>query len=188
MYKLITPPAVPAITLATAKAYLRVVGTTNDTQITGIINGAIFQAQQYAFCQFINATWEKQFTDWPFEQVLTLGKGQVSSITSLVYNDINGTEQTWADTNYKLDNYSKPTLLKLIADSLPTLNVKNPYIRVRFVAGFGAADTDVPEDVKDALALMVVEMYNTRTDERPPMPKASERILSQYRNAYFTTY
>lgn len=185
MYKLITPPANLAISLTQAKAYLRRTVDTDDALITSIIKGAILQAQEYSYFQFVNAVWEKQFTAWPWHcnepLGLILGKGYVSAITSIKYNDEDGVEQTWGSDNYTLDNYGLPNTVIFKADTLPTLNAKNPYIRVRYTAGFGADDTAVPEDIKNALGLMIVQMYNVRTDERPPLPKASERILSQYR-------
>jgi uncharacterized phiE125 gp8 family phage protein len=183
MYKLITPPAGLAITLADVKAYLNISSSTKDAMITSILKGAIEQAQEYAWCQFVNATWEKQFVGWPMfgNNELILGRGYVSSITSITYNDEAGTTQTWNAANYALDNYSTPNAVKLIGDEWPTLNSKNPWIRVRFVAGFGADDTAVPDDIKDALRLMVVQNHDVRGDERPAMPKASEKILNRYR-------
>lgn len=181
MYKLITPPAVLALTLDEAKSYLRITGSANDTLITSIINGAILQAQEYAFCQFVNATWEKQFEYWPTDWELVLGKGKVSSVASVTYNDEDGVIQTWGAANYTLDDYSLPNALRIKADSYPVLNSRFPFIRVRYTVGFGAAATDVPADIKDALRLMVNQMFDVRSDERQPLPKASERILSQYR-------
>ena len=170
MYKLITPPTVDALTLADAKAYLNISSSTKDAMITSIIKGAIEQAQEYAWCQFVNATWEKQFAGWPLygscqiqrygqNNELILGKGYVSSIESITYNNEAGTETTWPSTNYTLDNYSTPNAVIITADEMPTLNAKNPWVRVKYVSGFGADAAAVPDDIKDALRLMVVQMH-----------------------------
>ena len=187
MYSLVTSSNTLPLTLAEAKAYLRasINNTTEDDVITMCLKSAIDQCQAYAWLQFINATWSKQFTSWPnsLKPYLELGKGPVNSIVSVKYNDENNQEQTLSEASYTLNEKFKPGRLFLI--STPTLSSVNPYIRVEYVAGFGEQTTDVPNDIKNAIALLCNQMYDNRENDNPnTMPLASERVLARYRYQY----
>lgn len=63
--RLITPPAVEPVTLAEAKAHLRVSIPDDDTLIAVLISAARQNAENYMNRQIITATWEVTFDAFP---------------------------------------------------------------------------------------------------------------------------
>lgn len=179
MYKLITPPASLPITRANAKAFARVTSTAEDTLMDSMINAAVALVQDYCMHQLINATWEMQLSQWPTDGVIELGKGLVSSVTSVKYLAEDGTEQTLsAETGYKVDLSLVPAQIKVLDP--PSLSEDLPYIRVRFIAGFGSSDTSVPDDIKMALYGVVRNLFDKRTGAEALTP-AVKSYLNNYR-------
>jgi uncharacterized phiE125 gp8 family phage protein len=86
-------------------------------------------------------------------------------VISVKYDDANGVEQTFDPANYVLDSTEIPARLRLKATAdWPTTSENPMAVRVRYVAGFGAAK-DVPQDLKAAILLLVSQMYEHRTPE-----------------------
>jgi uncharacterized phiE125 gp8 family phage protein len=68
-------------------------------------------------------------------------------------------EATWTD--YTVDTKSEPG--KIILHSLPSAALlESGAITVRFVAGYGNADTDVPDRIKQAILQLVAYWYESR--------------------------
>ena len=54
--------------------------------------------------------------------------------------------------------------------------------KCRISAGYGAATTDVPEQIRMAIRTIIARMYECRDEHyRQPLPMASEIMLSPYR-------
>lgn len=179
MYKLITAPASLPITRANAKAYAKITHTAEDTLIDSMIAAAVNIVQDYSMHQLVNATWELQLDAWPENGLIELGKGIVSSVISIKYKDINDTEQTLAaNTDYLLDLNSVPARIEVLDP--PELAEDMPYIRVRFVAGFGSSDASIPDDIKMALYGTVRNLYDNRTGTEALTP-AVKSLLNNFR-------
>jgi uncharacterized phiE125 gp8 family phage protein len=50
-------------------------------------------------------------------------------------------------------------------------------VQVTYVAGYGSAITDVPETIRQAIALEVADMYVNRTNYVRKMVTAAERLI-----------
>lgn len=157
--RLITAPAVEPVSVAAAKLFLRVDGNEDDAIILSLIKAAREKGEELSRRAFITQTWEMTVNCWPSNYVLKLFRPPLISVTHVKYTDRLGTEATW--TNYRLDIKSEPGTI--IFDNIPGVSLRETGgITVRFVAGYGAAETHVPERIKTAILLLVAHWYEHR--------------------------
>ncbi len=170
------------MTLASAKLFLRVGSESENDLITALIVGARVTAEAVTGRQFINATWTWNLDRWPSRwrpwadgawdaNRVALGRSEfavpfapLASVTSIKYLDPDGAQQTLSTDVYNVVTDETPGKIRLAWDqSWPETRVEPAAIEVIFVAGYGAAGSDVPEPVRDAILMMVDDVYNHRS-------------------------
>lgn len=180
--KLITAPTVEPITLAEAKAHLRITGNDDDTAIGVLITTARQTAEQITGRALMPQTWEKTLDAFPDNEI-ELPWPPLVSITSVKYIDIAGSQQTLASTEYTADNDSEPGWLLLAygKDWPATQEVANA-VRVRYLAGYADA-ASVPAAIKNWMLLKIGELYANReaSAERPAVAHGfADHLLDRY--------
>ena len=161
---LITAPTEEPVTVAEAKAHLRVYFDDDDT----LIGNQIAAARQDLEKRLLNSalvtqTWDYYLDAFPTTNTMKLPLPPLQSVTSITYTDQDGNSSTFSSGSYTVDAISKPGRIVLNAgESWPsdTLQVVNGVV-VRFVAGYGAA-TAVPQAIKQGLMLLLGDMYEIR--------------------------
>ena len=160
--KLITAPAAEPITLAEAKAHLRVDASTDDAIITAMIQAVREQAEHETGRALITQTWERVLDAFPAVEI-ELGRLPVASITSIKYLDANGAQQTLDSSQYLLDADTAPGWVLPVADAVwPATADSANAVRVRFVAGYGASGAAVPASVRAWMLLHLGALYRQR--------------------------
>lgn len=187
-----TGPAVEPITLAEAKLHIHVDTTDEDTLHTDMIVAAREDCEGITGRQFIHATWKEYFDRFPSSEIL-LSRPPLSSgetpITSITYVDVDGDEQTWTASLYQVDAVSEPARIKPVdSESWPSTQ-GNTYnaVTVTFVAGYGAAASDVPPTFKQAILLLVGLWHRDReawVDRRTAEVQDGLRSLLHLNKAY----
>lgn len=153
-WKVITPPSVEPLTLAEVKARLSINDTLDDADITAHITAAREAAESYTGLALIDTEIELALDAFPSEIALPIMP--VSSITSVTYQDADNVTQALAASDYVFDDYSPihrivPASGVDWPDTYDTINA----VRVKFTAGYGAAGSDVPEAIRNALLIAV---------------------------------
>ena len=110
----------------------------------------------------------------------------VQSVTHIKYKDTSGTLQTLSASLYSLSNMKDPGIIvPVYGQTWPETQDVIEAVEIQFVAGYGA-ETAVPKAIKQALLMMVEEMYNNRGETvLSPMIKETNavgKLLSQFRN------
>lgn len=155
--KLITPPATEPVTLAEAKAHLRVDFNDDDEYISSLITAARKYCENFQNRSFITQTWELALDSFP-GTLFKLPKPPLQSITSIKYYDTDNKESTFEASNYFVDTYAdRVSLNYCVGWPSITLRPINGVI-IRFVAGY----TSVPEEVIHAIKILVTEWYENR--------------------------
>lgn len=177
--KEITPPAEEPITASEAKASpsLRVAVATDDTDIAALIKTARLMAETRTMHALVTQTWELVLDGFPTGGIV-VPMPPIQSVTSIKYIDTDGDEQTLGATLYAVDGDSIPGLIvPAYGETWPT-DVRDQVnaVRVRFVAGFGAA-SDVPEDIKSWIKIMVGTLY-----DNPQAVVVGQTVMSIPRN------
>ncbi len=174
--RLITPPAEEPITLAQAKAHLRVDTSDEDALITSLITAAREYCESFQNRALITQTWELVLDAWPAFPV-TLPLPPLQSVTSVKYTDCVGIETTWAASNYIVDTDDEMggRIGLAYGITLPTTTLQPINgIRIRYVAGYGAA-ANVPQAVKQAMLLYIANRFENR--EAVDVPEAVHLLL-----------
>lgn len=156
-----TDPTEYPITLAEAKAHMRVDDSDDDTLITACIAAATEYCQDYTGKQFVTATFTGKFDT--LYGVIALPYPPLQSVTSITYIDTDGEEQTVSTDVYGVDTYGAVGQVFLkYEQSWPTdVRGHTQDVTIVYVAGMGAASA-VPENVKAAVKLVTADLYENR--------------------------
>jgi uncharacterized phiE125 gp8 family phage protein len=156
---LVTPPAAEPVSLAEAKAHLRVEIDDDDALITGLVVAARQACEHEVDRAFVTQVFD--YTADEFGAAILLPIGSVQSVGLVTYVDDSGATATLAGGQY-LVSLGAPGLIT------PAYNVTWPVPRyqpgavtVRFTAGYGAAAA-VPECAKLAIKMLVAHWYENR--------------------------
>jgi len=186
-----TAPTVEPVTATEAKAHLRVSHTDDDTYIGTLITLARKQAETITQRALINQTWDYYLNRFPAENKLVIPLSRLSSVTHVKYTDKDNTQETFSSGDYIVDTVSEPGQIVLAyGESWPSFTPKpvNP-IEIRFVAGYGAAASSVPEGIKHAILLLISHLYENREPitnvNMKEIPETVTALLYPYRVMYF---
>lgn len=155
------------VTLGEAKAHLRVEegDADEDRLILGLIKAATRQAEiETGDRQIVTATWDWTLDRFPAGRVFRVPKPPLQSVTSITYLDTNGDSQTLAASDYDVDTAS--LVGRIVEDPDATWPATGTgqidAVTVRFVAGYGDANTDVPELIRLGVMNLVAHWFCAR--------------------------
>ena len=161
---LVTAPTAEPLTLAEAKAHLRITDNNEDGFIADCIKAGREYAETVTKRALMTQTWDWTFDDFPLDRTkLEVPKPPLSSVTSIKYYDTNGTQQTWSSTNYLTDT---PThglgIIGLAYNAVwPCVQPRAFACTIRFVCGYSSA-ANVPYRVKRAIAMLTAHQWANR--------------------------
>lgn len=166
--KLVTAPTVEPVTLIEAKQHLRVTDDADNAYITNLIvaaRQAVESGESWSLERsLINTTWRLTLDGFSARvSVIELPRPPVSSITSILYDDSANVEQTLLASRYKLIADAEPArVMPVYNDEWPDAIDYPGSVRITYVAGYGATAASVPQAVKQAILLLVGDMFENR--------------------------
>jgi len=178
---MITPPTTLPISVAEAKAHLRVTVDDDDALIEGYIRAALAHAEMMTGRAFVEQTWEFVVDAFPTVEIGPLTPGPVTSAV-VIYIDADGFEQTVDANDYELDVSSAEGWVVPVGawpSAMETINA----IRVEFTV----APEFIPQDVKHAIYLLVGHFYNAREAagaKRDAIPYGVDALLGLHCRIY----
>jgi uncharacterized phiE125 gp8 family phage protein len=182
-----TAPAIEPVTVIEAKAALRIDTTDHDTMIGNLIKAARRHLENICRFRFITQTCDCFLDDFPGEDEIELPYMPLISITGVYYTPDGGSELTFAAANYLVNTASEPGKIVLQSTSTwPSDTLTEAKgVRIRFVCGFGETTISVPEEIRQAIILMVSQWYdNPANYEVGPVmqtPFAVDALMANYR-------
>lgn len=180
---LTSPPATEPVSLAEAKAHLRVPHADDDAYISTLIIAARRAVEARTGLALINQGWSLWLDRWPDAPVASLGLAPVSALGDIITYGEDATPAIYDPSHYYLDGVSKPGRAVIRPDRLPPLaGRKVNGIEVRFTAGFGSAASAVPQELKQALLLAVAHWFERRGEaDGGSLPLSAVEILARHR-------
>lgn len=164
--RLVTAPTQEPISLESAKEHLRIEHNVDNSFITTLIVVARQYVEKVLWRALLNQTWEIVLCEFPILDYIVLPKGPPQSVTSVQYLDPNGVTQMLSASVYEVDTKSKYGRVILKTNqSWPAYLRRWNAVTIQYVAGFGAAGSDVPEPIKHAMKLLIAQMYEHRVPE-----------------------
>lgn len=155
-------PAVEPFTVADAKVWLRCDRTDEDTLIESLISAARQGAEDYLNRALITQTWALYLDRFPSDRApIRIPNPPLQSVSSITYVDVDGATQTWASSNYQVDNKSTvgEVVLKASTSYPATQTGMINAVVVTFVCGYGAASTAIPPSIIQGMRYTIADIY-----------------------------
>lgn len=156
------------LTIETIRQHCRIDGTEDDALLLLRAKAVEQMAEQETGRTFTERTRVLRLPSWPgsgLTNAISLPGVPVKSITSVSYLDSAGVRQTVPNTDYKLSGTDIESLEALLwaPDGWPAAKCEPGSIVITYVAGYGAAETDIPESARAWLLLHIAHL--TRNPE-----------------------
>lgn len=189
LLSLVTPPASAVVTLAEAKAHLRVEHSAEDAVIQSYIDTA------EALCAgrdgwtgraLLPQTWRIDLPGFPLRSFIEFPLPPLRAVASLSYYDSGDVLRTMPADDYRVLTAATPGRLELLPRlSWPGTYTRPDAVQVQFSAGYDSAAA-VPAPIKISILVMVGALYTGRGDTGPARaPMALRRMLAPYKNWAF---
>lgn len=161
---LVTAPTTEPVTLTEAKSHLRVTTTDEDTYITSLIGAARSLAESFLNRALLDQTWDWQLSG--FRACLEVPHAPLQSVSYIKYVDGTGVLRTLDPAEYTVADALSTTgpgrIVPAYGKSWPAVRGMPNDVTVRFLAGYGAAASSVPQPIKWAVLLILAELYARR--------------------------
>jgi hypothetical protein len=204
----ITAPATEPLSLAEAKAHLRVSHTADDTLITTLISVAREACEDYTARALITQGWRLWLNGFPelaqppeaagsvgwwdgirdlpvtayTSRAITLPRAPLLAVSAFTTFDANDVESTIPAANYFIDNVRTPGQLVLDEGvSIPANTRTVNALKIDFTAGYGPNATDVPATLRHGILHHMASLYENRGDTSTGIPPAALQMYAPYR-------
>lgn len=160
--ELFTAPTSEPVTVDEVKAHLRIDHDDEDVYLGLLITAARRYAETWLRRQLITATYKLRLDCFPCWEI-EIPRPPFVSVTTLTYLNTSNISTTLTEnTHFTKDIYREPGIIfPAYGLTWPsTYDVPNA-VTLTYVAGYGDA-TDVPEEVRYGILLLVGEMYDKR--------------------------
>lgn len=134
--------------------------TTGDPLLNMLITAARQHAETYLKRKLITQTLDLHLDSFPCWTIKI--PVPLQSVTAITYYDTDGVEQTLAADQYLVDSTTEPARITPAPTLVwPVTQYRNNAVKVRFVAGYGAAST-VPACVKNWMNVRIKTLWDQR--------------------------
>lgn len=164
-----------------------------DTMIDTLIKTARRYVETILNRALITQTWDLWLDRFPSQPYIDMPLPPLVSITSIKYYDTSNTEYLFplapaaAGTAYYVDVISHPGRVGLVYGvSWPSMTLRDYNgVDITYVCGYGATAATVPEEIKQAILLLIGHLYEHREETTDKalshVPMAFDALLSPYR-------
>lgn len=167
----ISGPASEPVTLAEAKAYLKVTSSGDDALITSLIVAVRKAAEEYMRISLITQSWKLSYDKYATACVI-LPFGPAQSITSVKAITRDAVENVIDSSAYYLSSGNR----RLVFDASPLSH----RVEITYVAGYGNSASDVPSPVRYGMLAHLAAIYDGRAGEKS-IPKQAVDFYVPYR-------
>ena len=184
---LLAGPASEPLSLAEAKAFLRVDDDQEDAYIGSLIIAARLHVEAMTSRALIYQSWRLVLDNWPETRLVRLPVSPVSALIAVrTLND--AAEETELDlADFVLRGQGETAVVDVAATvSGSTAPRARAGIEIDFTAGFGPDATAVPQDLKHMILLLLGHWFEFRDSvvmpgSAGPVPAGFEALAASYR-------
>lgn len=158
---LLAGPAEEPVTLARAKAWLKVDGDDEDALIGTLVTAARLHLESTTGRALVNQSWRLVLDAWPAGGEVRLPVAPLHELTAIRAFDEQGDDHAIPMAQFLVAGDGRGRLiLPATVSGMPAIRSRLG-IEIDYVAGFGDAD-DVPEDLAQALLVLVAHWFEHR--------------------------
>jgi uncharacterized phiE125 gp8 family phage protein len=180
----ITGPTIEPITVDELKSFSRIDTDAEDTLLEGFIKAARIATENYLGRALIEQSIKMTMDFWPGD-IITFPRPPLISITKVATLNESDTETAYSSSNYYVVTESIPGKLILKQSVTAPVNTSRDYAGylIQYKAGYGDEATDVPQPIRQGIALWAATIYSERTFDPKNPPPAARAMLDMFRVA-----
>lgn len=154
--------------------------THHDTHLGQLIEAARNTFEDDTGLVTITRSFVECLDSWPDGDGIPLKRRPVSAITSIVYVDADGANQTWSATKYTLDvRRTTPVIWLNYLESWPTIRAQANAVTITYAAGYATAAA-IPESHKLAMLTWIAARFYARDGGEPFGVAGADRYSAGY--------
>ncbi len=157
---LLTAPAVEPLSLAEAKAFLRVEHGDDDDVIAALISASRIHVEAQTRRALITQSWRIIIDAWPGDGRQEVRPGPLQELTAARVYDFGNVAHAVDTESFVVDAGS--SALAFAPWALPSPGRFAAGIEFDVVVGYGDAAADVPEPLRHAVRLLIAHWYENR--------------------------
>lgn len=156
---LVTPPALEPVTIADARAFLRISTESEDEILRRIIKTARELVEAETGLALVDQTWRLRVDRWPRSGRLAIFKYPVKAVTAVVAYRPDGSAISMEPEEFILQHGRRPQ--RVYMAQYPDAQTFCG-LEVDFIAGFGETGVEVPDALKQAILTLTAHLYENR--------------------------
>ncbi|MFC5385348.1 head-tail connector protein [Aquamicrobium segne] len=178
-------PSIEPVTLAQAKAHLRLDHSSEDDLLSGLVRAAREEVERATGMALVEQGWRLVLDTWPRNHVVMIPLHPVREIVSVTVYGPDGEASLVNPASYQGDIVSRPARIRFATAPVALRGMNG--VEIDFVAGFGEVGTDVPDLLQRAILLLVAHWYEFRTafgpkDQPVDYPGGYDRLIAPFRS------
>lgn len=160
-------PLVEPVSVADAKAHLRVDGDEDNLYIASLISAAREWVEAYLDRTLVHTQWTLRLEELGEEIELprppmAVADGQTA--VTIVYTLQGGETATLSTQSYRVDRHSTPGEITPTYGTIwPAHRIDDNSVTVTWWAGYGPSGTDVPAAIRHAMLMLIAFWYDNRS-------------------------
>lgn len=160
---LLAGPATEPVTLAEAKAFLRVDGSDEDSFISTLITAARLHTESVSSRAMISQSWRVVRDRWPPDRRVRLPVAPLRSLSAIRAYDTDGNATVLTLAEFQPETGVSPASLFVpaLVSGMPAIR-DHAGLEIDYVAGYGDAPEDVPQDLRHAVLTLVGYWFEHR--------------------------
>jgi uncharacterized phiE125 gp8 family phage protein len=180
---LLAAPAAEPLSLAEAKAFLRIETADEDPLIAALISAARLHVETRTGLALLTQSWRMVLDCWPANGRIAARPVPLQALAAARVFDFDG-EARAVDLRAFVVDAGRSTL-SFMPWTLPVPTRIAAGIELDITAGFGDAASDVPEPLRHAIRLLVAHWHENRAAvagmEIAPAPAGAAALIAPYR-------
>ena len=166
-----TAPAVEPVTVAEAKAHLRVDTSDDDTYIGTLVTAAREWVEAYLDRTLVNTQWRLRLERFPIDSQYPIdlprppvvSSGTATAVTITYTADTGGTA-TLSTAQFRVQRFETPGRVTTVyGGTWPAGMEDNDAVVVTWWAGYGPSGSSVPAAIRHAILMLVGYWYENRS-------------------------
>ena len=183
---LLDGPAVEPVSLAEAKAHLRVEHGDDDDVIAALIAGARVHVEAQTRRALITQTWRLTRDAWPANGRLAVLPAPLRALVAARVYKSDGTALAIDTDAFAIDKVSAPAVLTYASGAPPAPGRIAGGIELDIEAGYGDAASDVPEPLRQVIRVLAAHWSENRGliaqgHSVAVLPEAASALIKPYR-------
>jgi uncharacterized phiE125 gp8 family phage protein len=181
---LLSGPAVEPVSLAEAKAHLRVEHADADAEISALITTARTHLELRTRRAFITQTWRLVRDGWPAEGRIAVLPAPLRALIAARIIMRDGSQRLIDLDRFAIDKAGAPAMLAFVPATMPASDLPAAGIELDVEVGYGAAPADVPQPLRQAVRMLVAHWYENRGaigDHSAMLPLSVNALIAPFR-------